>query len=186
MLQQRDSIKLMQEAARMLKSACEGSGSGLLQALVTPGMRFPEMQSALQQLTSATDWESACETGQIVPSQVSMLLRLQFALWLCTLLSYCPHGWPAAFQGIHSCKQTRVQHGCFAMAAFRQMQRLGVEQALERLTLSQHWDAAPLAFLHFLTLWHPLGLEVPLHCYWCLTSINSTMRTAQHLLPICW
>ena len=69
-----DTLKLVQEAAGGLQQACEGSGSQLLESLLTPGMRFPEMQATLEQLTSATDWEAACETGQIVPSKVGVLM----------------------------------------------------------------------------------------------------------------
>ncbi len=60
----------MQEAVVELQSVCDEPGSQLLHSLVTPGQRFPEMEEALAQLTSATDWDAACETGQIVPSKV--------------------------------------------------------------------------------------------------------------------
>ena len=60
----------MQEAVVKLQSVSDKPGSQLLHSLVTPGQRFPEMQQALAQLTSATDWDAACETGQIVPTKV--------------------------------------------------------------------------------------------------------------------
>lgn len=60
---------------KVLESAAEGTGSQLLQSLVTPGGRFPDLQEPLQQLAAATDWDAACQTGQIVPAQVGGALQ---------------------------------------------------------------------------------------------------------------
>lgn len=61
---------LLQEAITALEQASRSAGSQVLQSLVTPGERFPDMQQPLQQLTNATDWEAAYDSGQIVPTAV--------------------------------------------------------------------------------------------------------------------
>ncbi|KAK9844444.1 hypothetical protein WJX74_002610 [Apatococcus lobatus] len=62
-------LQSLQEALRLLERASQQTGSQVLQSLVTPGTRFPDMQQQLQHLTDATDWSAACASGQIIPAQ---------------------------------------------------------------------------------------------------------------------
>lgn len=49
--------------------------SELLESLVTPGRRFPDVSAALADLEAATNWEEAEANGRVVPREVRKVVR---------------------------------------------------------------------------------------------------------------
>ena len=109
------------ERMGVLQAAVEGfaeesktAGSQLLQSLVTPGMRFPDMQQHLQQLTAATDWDAACASGLIIPAEARLPVcpfsGADPASCLCDLGNFAGHGQQP--DGDHSDSCCRIS--CFA------------------------------------------------------------------------
>ena len=54
----------------LLCASGETYDSELLESLVTPGRRFPDLSAALADLEAATNWEEAEANGRVVPREV--------------------------------------------------------------------------------------------------------------------